>query len=173
VAHLFDSSGDDVAYETRPAPARRRWVPFAVAILILLGLGGALAWYMWGNGLPGLPSVASLTVPASAPAEAPDTTAGLKELQALQQQVAATTQSNAQALAAQQAEIKRLSDQVAALASKIEALQTPAAAAQAATPAAPSPAPPAPTAARKRPAAAAKQPSGISVGGAPLPPTAR
>jgi uncharacterized coiled-coil protein SlyX len=116
-------------------------------------------------------------VPAGAPVETPDTSAGLKELQGLQQQLAATTQSNAQALAAQQAEIKRLSDQVAALTAKIEVLQSPAAPAPAqaaaAPPPQPQPPPPAPGAARKRPTAAAKRPPGISVGGAPLPPAGR
>jgi len=91
----------------------------------------------------------------------------LKEFEVLQQQIATTTQSTAQSVAAQQAEIKRLSDQVSALAAKIEQLQNPAPSAQA--PAAPAPPPPATPAARKRPAAATPAP-GISVGGAPLPP---
>jgi uncharacterized coiled-coil protein SlyX len=123
-----------------------------------------LLWHVWRDGLPALPSFTSATAPA--PAEVPDKTVGLKEFQALQQQIAATAQSTGQLVAAQQAEIKRLSDQVSALAAKIETLQNPAASAQADAPAAP----PAATAARKRPTSAPKQPPGISVGGAPLPP---
>jgi uncharacterized coiled-coil protein SlyX len=164
VAHLFDNHPDDVAYQPQQAPPRRRWVPVAVvAGLAVLGVASALLWHVWANGLPTLPSFTSATAPA--PAEVPDKTVGLTEFQALQQQIAATTQSTAQLVAAQQAEIKRLSDQVSALAAKIEALQTPATSAEAAAPA-----PPATPAARKRPAAAPKQPPGISVGGAPLPP---
>ena len=102
----------------------------------------------------------------AAPAEVADKTVGLKDFQAFQQQITGTLQSTAQLVAAQQAEIKRLSDQVAALTAKIDTLQRPAASAQAAAPAA---SPPAPVAARKK-SAAPKQPPAISVGGAPLPP---
>lgn len=170
MAHLFDNLPDDTGELHRPPPRRRRWVPIAVvAALAVLAVASASLWYVWGNGLPALPSFAwpsftSATAPA-APAEVPDKTVGLKEFQALQQQIAATTQSTAQLVAAQQAEIKRLSDEVSALAAKIEQLQNPPPAAQA--PAA-SPPPPATPAARKRPAAARPAP-GISVGGAPLP----
>jgi uncharacterized coiled-coil protein SlyX len=162
VAHLFDNAHDET--EEAPAARRRRWVPIAAAVgLALFGSASAVLWNAWGNSLPALPSF------ASGPAEVPDKTVGLKDFQGFQQQIAATLQSTAQLVAAQQAEIKRLSDQVAALAAKIDAQQRAAASAQAAAPAPP---PPAPAAPRKKPAAP-KQPPGISTGGAPLPLTAR
>ena len=170
MAHLFNNAPEEIEELHQPAPARRRWVPIAVVAGLAL-LGAASAWYVWGDALPALPSFTSSgPAPGAAPAEAPDKTVGLKDFQAFQQQIAATMQSTAQLVAAQQAEIKRLSDQVAALSAKIDTLQPPAGSAQAAAPVAPPPPPP--SAARKRPAAA-KQPPGISVGGAPLPPTAR
>jgi uncharacterized coiled-coil protein SlyX len=167
VAHLFDNAPDEIEDMHQPAPAPRRWVPIAVvAGLALLGAASAGAWFAWGNGLPALPSFTS-SVAAPGPAEVPDKIVRLKDFQAFQQQIAATMQSTAQLVAAQQAEIKRLSDQVAALTAKIDAQQRPAASAQATAPA-PAPPPP-PSAARKRPAAP-KEPPAISVGGAPLPP---
>lgn len=166
MAHLFQNSADDVDYQIRQAPGRRRWLPIAVvAGLALSGAASALLWRAWDTGLPALPSFTSGASPVAAPAEIPDKTVGLKDFQAFQHQIAATMQSTAQLVAAQQAEIKRLSDQVAALAAKIDALQPPAASAQAAAPVPP-------PAARKRPAAA-KLPPGISTGGAPLPLTDR
>jgi uncharacterized coiled-coil protein SlyX len=169
VAHLFDNTPEEALDQhQQSAPTRRRWVPIAVAAgLALFGSASALLWNTWGGGLPALPSFTS----NAAPAETPDKTVGLKDFQAFQQQVAATVQSTAQLVAAQQAEIKRLSDQVATLAAKIDTLQRPAATAQAAAPV-PPPAPAPAPAARKRPAAA-KLPPGISTGGAPLPLTDR
>jgi uncharacterized coiled-coil protein SlyX len=165
VAHLFDNARDETEDLREPAPERRRWVPIAaVAGLVMVGVVSALLWRSWGGGFPALPSF------ASGPAEVPDKTVGLKDFQAFQQQIAGTLQSAAQLVAAQQAEIKRLSDQVAVLAAKIDAQQRSAASAQAAAPAPPPPPPP--PAARKKPAAA-KLPPGISTGGAPLPLTAR
>jgi uncharacterized coiled-coil protein SlyX len=167
VAHLFDNARDETDDLREPAPRPRRWVPIAVVVgLALLGSGSAWLWNAWGNGLPALPS---FTSSVAAPAEVADKTVGLKDFQAFQQQIAATLQSTAQSVAAQQAEIKRLSDQVSALSAKIDAQQRPAASAQAA---APVPPPPPPAAARKKPAAA-KLPPGISTGGAPLPLTGR
>jgi uncharacterized coiled-coil protein SlyX len=168
VAHLFDNAPDEIEDLHPPAPARRRWVPIAVvAGLALLGSASAWAWYVWDNGLPALPSfTSSVAAPGAAPAVAPDKSVGQKDFQAFQQQIAATLQSTAQLVAAQQAEIKRLSDQVAALTAKIQTLQSPATSPQAAAPA---PSPPATPAARRRPIAP-KEPPGISVGGAPLPP---
>jgi uncharacterized coiled-coil protein SlyX len=170
VAHLFDNARDEADDLRQPAPGRRRWVPIAaVAGLVMLGAASALLWHAWGGGLPALPSFAAGAPPGAAPAEVPDKTVGLKDFQAFQQQIAGTLQATAQLVAAQQAEIKRLSDQVAALNAKIDAQQRPAASAQAAAPAPP---PAAAPAARKKPAAA-KLPPGISTGGAPLPLTAR
>lgn len=171
MAHLFDNAHEE-ALDQQSAPTRRRWVPIAAAAgLALFGSASALLWNAWGGGLPSLPSFTSSAAPGSAAAETPDKTVGLKDFQAFQQQIATTVQSTAQLVAAQQAEIKRLSDQVAALAAKIDTLQRPAASAQAAAPVPPPPPAP-PPAARKRPIAP-KQPPGISVGGAPLPPTDR
>ena len=169
MAHLFDNAHEEAEDLDQPAPGRRRrWVPIAGAVgLALFGSASALLWHAWSGGLVALPSFTS----SAAPAETADKNVGLKDFQAFQQQITATVQSTAQSVAAQQAEIKRLSDQVAALAAKIDTLQRPAASAQAAAPVPPPPpAPPPP--AKKRPAAA-KPPPGISTGGAPLPLTTR
>ncbi|HEV7601501.1 MAG TPA: hypothetical protein VGO49_14770 [Bradyrhizobium sp.] len=167
MAHRFD---DDIDYETRREPERRPWIAIAiVAGLVILGAASALLWRAYNGGVPALPSFASVAAPGAASPEAADKAVGLKDFQALQQQIAASLQASAQVVAAQQAEIKRLSDQVSALAAKIETLQHSAASAQAA---APVPPPPPPPPARKKPAAA-KPPPGISTGGAPLPLTER
>jgi cell division protein FtsB len=164
VAHQFD---DDIDYETGRQPERRRWVSIAVvAALAIFGVASALLWRGYGGAVPGLPSFGSVAAPGAA-APANDKAIGLKEFQALQQQIAGSLQSSVQVVAAQQAEIKRLSDQVSSLSAKIDALQSSAASAQAAAPVAP-PSPP-PPAARKKSAAPRPAP-GISLGGAPLPP---
>jgi cytoskeletal protein RodZ len=171
VAHLFDNHPDDVGYETQQPPQRRRWVTIAVAaaLLAVIGASSAVLWRAFGGSLPALPSFTSGTEPAAAPAVvAADKPVGSKDFQALQQQIAGSAQSTAQLLATQQAEIKRLADQVAVLAAKVDLLERPAASAQASLPAA-QPASPAP---RKK-SAAPKPAPGISVGGAPLPPPAR
>jgi uncharacterized coiled-coil protein SlyX len=174
VAHLFDNARDELDPQQQPAPQRRRWVwVAAVAGLAMSGSASALLYRAWGDSLPAFPSFASVAAPGAAapgaaapPAEPADTPVGSKEFRAFQQQIAGPLQSTAQLVAAQQAEIKRLSDRVAALAATIDALQHPAVSAQAAIPA------PAAPPARKKPAAA-KLPPGISTGGAPLPLTDR
>ena len=177
MAHLFDNHPDDAVFETRPAPRRSRTILFGIAAIALavIGAGSAVLWHSFGGNLPALPSLPSFastsaTEPSPAPAVAAvDKPVVLKDLQALQQQITASIQSNAQLLASQQAELKRLADQVAVLTAKVDLLERPAASAQASLPTAPPAAPPpAPAAPRKRPAAP-KQPAGISVGGAPLP----
>jgi uncharacterized coiled-coil protein SlyX len=174
VAHLFDNHSDDadVGYEVQEAeaPQRTNWgrLALAAALLAVIGVSSAILWRAFSGGLPVLPSFASGTGPSPAPAAAvADKPVTLNDLQALQQQITGPLQSNAQLLAAQQAEIKRLSDQVAALAAKVEALEHPPASAQASLPASAPPSP-APAAPRKKPAAP-KPPASISVGGAPLP----
>src|SRR4051794_41533070 len=142
-------------------------------VLAVIGAGSAVMWHSFGcsfAALPSLPSFASQsgTEPSAAPAvAAADKPVGLKDLESLQQQITGSIQSNAQLLASQQAELKRLADQVAVLTAKMDLLERPAASAQASLPA-PAPPPPPPAAPRKR-TAAPKQAPAISVGGAPLP----
>jgi uncharacterized coiled-coil protein SlyX len=175
VAHLFETTVEGPGDRLVP-PARRRWLWAAgVAGLAIVGIASAFAWRVYDGGPLTLPSFLSGTGQSEAPPAvvAADKPVTLKDLQALQQQIAGPLQSNAQLLAAQQAEIKRLSDQVSALAAKVEALEHPPASAQALlpAPAPPSPAPAAaPAAAARKKSAAPKSPPGISVGGAPLPP---
>jgi hypothetical protein len=174
VAHLFDNHPDDAVFDTRPAPRRPRAMLLTVAVIALaaIGAGSAVLWHSFGGSLP-LPSFISTSAtetPPPAPVAVADKPVGLKDLQALQQQITGSIQSNAQLLASQQAELKRLTDQVAVLTAKVDLLERPAASAQASVPS-PAPPPAAAAAPRKRPAAP-KQPAaaGISVGGAPLPP---
>lgn len=145
---------------------------FHIVVAVMLacfGSGTALASRAFGIAVPGFPSSSTSVASTAAPvAEKP---IGLRDLQALQQQIAGSVQSTERLLTAQQAqqaEIKRLSDQVAALSGKLELLQRPIASAQAAIPV------PRPKAAAARP----KKPppvqttGAISTGGAPLaPPT--
>jgi uncharacterized coiled-coil protein SlyX len=83
----------------------------------------------------------------------------VSDLQAVQQQLAGQVQAATQLLASQQAEIKRLSDQLAALTGKFDAVQQPVAPA-------PAPAPKQVAPARKKPAAPA--PVAANPTGAPL-----
>jgi uncharacterized coiled-coil protein SlyX len=170
VAHLFDNALDPDDRQLAPPP-RRPWLWAAsVAGLAILGVASAFAWRAYDGGPLTLPSFLSGTGQTAAPpaVAAADKPVTLKDVQALQQQIAGPLQSNAQLLAAQQAEIKRLSDQVSALAAKVDALEHPPASAQASLPASAPPSP-APAAPRKK-SAAPKPAPGISVGGAPLPP---
>jgi uncharacterized coiled-coil protein SlyX len=112
---------DDVDFEPEEieAPKRRRWLPYAVvAMLAVTGSASAFLWRAYGNTGLSLPSFGS-----SPPADAGDKVVMLKDLQAFQQPIVAQTQAATQLLAAQQAEIKRLSDQMAALNAKLDALQ--------------------------------------------------
>lgn len=168
-------------------PKRRRSGVIGI-IVVLLILGGA-GGYLWLNYSETLTDLAhSVTGSAgshdSAQALASTSAEGgvsATDFAAFQQQTGSSIQTATDLLAAQQAELKRLSDQieglttqVVGLTSKIDQLQgrgaiPPAAPAPVAAHAVPTPARPAPTAPRKRPVA--DRPAGaISVGGAPLPP---
>jgi len=154
VSWLHDNDTD---YQPAEEPEGQRWVSTFVGALVLAmtGVGSALAWHAYGGSpYPGFALVS--------PAASESRPVGLDEFHAFQQQSAAQMQSTAQALAAQQAEIKRLSDQVAAVSAKIDAIQSSIASARAAIPAA-KPTPP------KKPSQP-KPAARISTGGAPLPP---
>jgi hypothetical protein len=161
---------DDDSYETADADPKRGVLrPILVFIaLAATGIASGFLWRAYSNDVSVFSLVASVTGSASSTAEKP---VGQSDFEALRQQVAAM-QSTAGLLAAQQAEIKRLSDQVSALSGKLDLLQRPITSAQAAIPLpAPHAAAPIP---RKRPnitKPAAVNPAGaISTGGAPLAP---
>jgi uncharacterized coiled-coil protein SlyX len=171
---------EDDTYDDADDEPRRglfSWI-LIVALLMGTGSGSALIWRTFGGGSL-VPSWAAGTVSVAA-AEKPT---GQVDLSVLRQEITGSVQSTQQLLAAQQAEIKRLSEQVSALSNKLELMQRPVASAQAAIPVpAPKAVAPAP-AAKKKPEApkpvAAKpadakpaeaKPTGgpISTGGAPL-----
>jgi uncharacterized coiled-coil protein SlyX len=123
---------DDDDYEEPPEEPKSRRL-FAVAIVVMLvmvGVASAFLWRAYGNDLAALLSLASengVSNPSAAqPASAAEKSVSLQAFQAFQQQLAGQMQGETQLLASQQAEIKRLSDQVAALSGKIDALQRPA-----------------------------------------------
>jgi hypothetical protein len=156
---VTDSADDDYEY-TLDKPPRSRALFWIVLILVLAatGIGSTLLWRTYGNGLPAFPSLTS----AAESADPQDKPVGLADFQALRQQIVESMQSTEQAMAAQDAEIKRLSDQVSALSAKLDSLEHPLAqAVDPATAQKPAAAP------KKKPAA--KSTGVISTGGAPLP----
>jgi hypothetical protein len=181
VTHRPIDDWDEEADEAEEAGSGRGWFAriLIVGLLVGTGSGSALLWHAAGGG----PLQSMLSQSSSVAAK----TAGPGEIDTLRQQVQQMTslnQSAQQSLAAQQAEIKRLSDQVATLSGKLELMQRPVTSAHAAIPLAK---PAAPPAAKKKletpkPVAAVKpepkpeskpgvdpRPTGaISTGGAPL-----
>jgi hypothetical protein len=170
-----DDSFEDKADDSEPGGWRSR----ILIVLVLASVGSASAFAWKGAGGP------SLTSPVSERA-APRPSEPLparSDIEAIRQQMAAQAQSSQQSLAAQQAEIKRLTDRVASLSVRLDQLQRPAASAPAVVPAANSSAA-APVAKRKteaqkpigpsvKPAAQklidTKPTGAVSTGGAPLP----
>lgn len=134
---------DDVDYEPEPEPRRRKpWTSIiVVAGLAFIGITAAFLWRSYGSN-----SFPTFSAGSATPAVT-DKGPGLGELQALQQQSVAQIQTALQLLTAQQAEIKKLSDQLTALVGKVDSLQHLVAAPQPA----PSPAVAKPVPVRKKP----------------------
>jgi len=111
---------DDVEYEAEEAPRRgRRWISIIVILaLAATGSASAFLWRAYGNNFPTFPSFGS-----TPPADAGDKVIVQKDLQGFQQQITAQTQAATQLLGSQQAEIKRLSEQMTDLATKLDTLQ--------------------------------------------------
>ena len=172
MTYRFD---DEIGDTSDQLPGRGPLFHIIVGVmLVCFGSGSALVARAFGMGLPTLPSFGSV---AGSPAPVVAKPVALSDLQALQKQITGSVQSTERLLTAQQAEIKRLSEQVVALSGKLDLLQRPLASAQAALPAAtpvPTPVPKPVAAARtKKPAAVRSTGSittgSISTGGAPLP----
>jgi hypothetical protein len=142
-------------YETEPARdiealrSSRRTAIVIYIVLALTGSGAALLWSEYGGALDDFAIFKSEAAPQAV---------SLKVFDEYQRAVAGNLRRYSEILQAQDAEIKRLSDQVLQLTVKMESLESRARDAQAASPA---------------PKPASKKPAGkprISTGGAPLPP---
>jgi hypothetical protein len=90
-----------------------------VSLLIGICCGSALVW-RWSFGFGAIPAASTTTIGAAV-----GKPAWQGDLAALQQEMAQSAQASQQLLAAQEAEIRRLSDQVVALSSKLEQLPAP------------------------------------------------
>jgi uncharacterized coiled-coil protein SlyX len=142
-------------------PPRRNWIFRVIVAVVGLAILAGTAGFVLLNYSHLFDPAPAAQLPISVNVEeavSPD------DFKAFQQDVAAKLEAVQQAAADQQADLKKLTDQVSAMAAKLESLQSP--------PAAP-PARPPVVATTKRPAAAKKPASTISVGGAPLPPQTR
>jgi septal ring factor EnvC (AmiA/AmiB activator) len=151
VTYRTDSSYSvDESYEADEDEPRRGLLSWLLIVTMLIGTGSAsaLIWRTFG-GSPILPSMTSSAAPAAVAVAVAQTPSGQADLAALRQEITGSVQSTQALLAAQQAEIKRLSEQVSALSSKLELMQRPVASAQAAIPV-PQPVAPAP---KKKPEA--------------------
>ena len=151
-------------------PLRRRphqpSVLIAVAAgLVTIGISSAYVLYAYRERLP---SFASVGEPALVPLGQP---VKPEDFHALEQQIAGSTKSMEQTLAAQQTEIKRLSEQLTLLSGKVDLLQGPAASVD--EPLFQQPVARAASRALRKKPAARNPKGGISVGGAPLPASAR
>jgi uncharacterized coiled-coil protein SlyX len=162
---VTDELDYEIYRERKQFPRRRgraRTLLLVVAVLIVMATASAYGWLNYGRLVQ--PASLAPSPVAAAVAKNPDETVALKDFQSFQSQAAQALQSIDQEIAAQKAQVTRLSDQLSALAARMDALQSAAASA-------PPPAAPArlgSTAPRRRPTAA--RPAGpISVGGAPLP----
>jgi uncharacterized coiled-coil protein SlyX len=112
---------NDVEYEEsreEPDDDKRAVVSTVVGALVLaiVGSGSAFAWRSYASTpYPFFSLGGSSAVPEKV---------GLAEFQAFQQQIAGQMQTNSQVLATQQADLKRLSEQIAAVSTKMDALQS-------------------------------------------------
>ncbi len=158
---------DDYNYEIDPnyrheALQRRRysgWLGFAAALLVIAGV----SWFLWINHdalvKASVPPVAAETVAA-------DDAVSKKDFEALQLRNADAMKSMSDVVEGQRAEIRRLGEQVATLTATVSTLQTSTASVQPTAPPRPAVVAPPRRVPPPRPAGS------ISVGGAPLPPTA-
>jgi len=120
-------SGDPENFSDDEETTSRGWRSRLLLFALLAGVGSvcAFAWTAAGG-----TTLRSLMTASAAPSVS-DKVLAKSETEALRQQIAVLTQSTQQMMAGQQAEIKRLTDQVASLSGKIDQLQRPVAAAPA------------------------------------------
>ena len=148
----------DESHDEDDDEPRRGLLSWILIVTMLMGTGSAsaLVWRTFGGGTI-LPSSLMSSAPSAtvAVAQKPAGPSAPADLAALRQEITGSVQSTQALLAAQQAEIKRLSEQVSALSSKLELMQRPVSSAQAAMPV-PQPVAPAPKQKSEAKPAAAK-----------------
>jgi hypothetical protein len=136
----------------------------ALKAVVVLAVIATVAAYLWVNYGDLVQPASGTAQPAVAPVVADgEEPATEKDFEALKRQVGKSLQTTLEDIDAQKADLKKLSDQVAALSAKIDALQN----AARPTPQPVAPARPPAVATRKKPPAP-KTPGPISIGGAPL-----
>jgi uncharacterized protein HemX len=125
-----DPHGPDGEYPADPAgekPVKRRGRTLAACLLlVLIGGGSAVLWHYFSGSLSG-PAVSRTD-------EISQLTSTLKGLQQSQQDIALDVRQDKQMLQAQQANIKRLFDEIFQLAAKLDSLQSSLRDAQASAP---------------------------------------
>jgi hypothetical protein len=167
---------DELDQQVRDALQRRQRSRIVPVALILCAVGGSACAYLWVNygdqvrtAVFGIPPATGSTVAASA--EQPVRRA---DFEAFERPILDTLHSITARMDAQQADLKRLADQVAGLSAKVETAPGTMTSMPAQTPVAPvaAPIPPRPpSVAQRRKPAAPTVPSGpISTGGAPVVP---
>lgn len=122
--HLYKPDGEPTVQPAGEEPVKRRGRTLALCLLlVLIGAGSAFLWHYYSGSLSE-PAISRL-----------DEISQLKTtLQGLQSQQGAEVQRNQEMLQAQQADIKRLSEEVAQLTAKLDLLQSSARDAEAAIP---------------------------------------
>jgi hypothetical protein len=164
---------EELDQQVREALRRRKRSRTVPIFLIMCAVGGSACAYLWVNfgdqartAVFGIPPATGSTVAAEQPVSRAD-------FEAFERPILDTLHSITARLDAQQADLKRLADQVAGLSAKVETVQAATSSIPAQTPVAPiaAPVPPQPptVAQRKKPAAPTTPSGPISTGGAPLP----
>jgi hypothetical protein len=138
------------AHDVGRLTSGRPLITIAFLVLALIGAGAAFVWHEYDSSLEALIGFKSETAPA---------VVSLKTFEEYKQAVDGSLQRDRELLRIQDAQLKRMSDQVLQLVKKLDLLENKVRDAQAAIP-------PAPKATAKKPTERPR----ISTGGAPLPP---
>jgi CII-binding regulator of phage lambda lysogenization HflD len=118
----------EVAPDIGPLPSSRRITIVIYMVLALIGIGAAVLWHQYHGALEGLPTFKSETSPQAV---------SLKSFDDYQRAVAENLRRHDEMLQAQDAEIKRLTDQVLQLITNMYSLESRIRDAQAAIPSVP------------------------------------
>jgi uncharacterized coiled-coil protein SlyX len=127
-ARTFDGEytmTDDLERQVRQALRRRKRFPVVLISVVLLAVIAAAGAYIWFNYHDLIREFSVAAHPGATPVvDGGEETVTLRNFQSLERQTHDSLESTAQDIAAQKAELKRLSDQIAALSARIDAMQS-------------------------------------------------